>query len=253
MTAQGVLADRVAIVTGAAQGIGAATARRLAADGASVAAFDLDRDRAAQALVDLPGEHLAVGCDVTDRAAVRAGIAEVVARFDRLDVLVNNAGITRDVMFHKMSTDDWEDVIATHLTGAFHMTQAAQEHMVRGNWGRVVMLSSRSALGNRGQANYSAAKAGLQGLVRTLAIELGPFGITVNAVAPGFVETAMTRAIVERTGRSWADLAAAASERAAVRRIGQPEDIAAVIAFLASPGSGFVTGQTIYATGAPAV
>lgn len=247
------LQGRVAVVTGAAQGIGAATARRLAADGATVVGVDLDAGKAAEALAGLPGETLALACDVTEREEVRAGVAQVIERFGRLDVLVNNAGVTRDALFHKMSPEDWELVLATHLTGTFHMTQAAQEHMVRQRWGRVVMLSSRSALGNRGQANYAAAKAGLQGLTRTLAIELGPFGITVNAVAPGFVDTAMTRAIVAKTGGSWEDLVAAATERAAVRRIGQPEDIAAVIAFLASPESGFVTGQTIYATGGPTV
>lgn len=152
-----------------------------------------------------------------------------------------------------MGDDDWDLVLATHLTGSFYVTQAASESMVKNKYGRIIFLSSRSALGNRGQANYAAAKAGLQGLARTLAIEMGPYGITANCVAPGFVETAMTKAIIEKTGGSWKDLVAAASERAAVKRIGRPEDIAGVIAFLASPDSGFVTGQTIYATGSPAV
>jgi 3-oxoacyl-[acyl-carrier protein] reductase len=247
------LQGRVALVTGGAQGIGAATVRRLAQDGASVVALDLDVPAASHVIEDLPQPGLAVGCDITDRAQVRDAVGQVIERFGRIDILVNNAGVTRDNLFFKMSDDDWDLVIATHLTGSFYMTQAVQEHMVREKFGRIVFLSSRSALGNRGQANYSTAKAGLQGLARTLAIELGPFGITANTVAPGFVETAMTRAITEKTGASWDELVKAASERAAVRRVGQPEDIAAVIAFLASPESGFVTGQTIYATGSPAV
>lgn len=247
------LQGRVAVVTGAAQGIGAATVRRLAADGAAVAAFDLDLAGAEAVVAGLPGPALAVGCDVTSREQVEAGIAAVVERFGRLDILVSNAGITRDNLLFKMSDEDWHAVLATHLTGAFYCSRAAQRHMVEQRYGRVVFLSSRSALGNRGQANYATAKAGLQGLTRTLALELGPFGVTVNAVAPGFVETAMTRAIVERTGGSWEDLTRAAAEQAAVRRTGRPEDIAHVIAFLVAEESGFVTGQVLYATGGPTV
>lgn len=247
------LQGRVALVTGGAQGIGAATVRRLAEDGASVVCLDLDEAAASRAVEGLAQDGLGVGCDVTDRQQVQQAVGRVVERFGRVDILVNNAGVTRDNLFFRMSDEDWDLVLATHLTGSFYVTQTVQEHMVREKFGRIIFLSSRSALGNRGQANYAAAKAGLQGLARTLAIELGPFGITCNAVAPGFVETAMTRAVIEKTGGSWDDLVAAATERAAVRRIGQPEDIAAVIAFLASPDSGFVTGQTIYATGSPAV
>jgi 3-oxoacyl-[acyl-carrier protein] reductase len=247
------LEGRVALVTGGAQGIGAATVRRLAAEGARVVALDLDEGRAAEVVRGLPQEGFGVGADVTDRAQVRGAVDRAVDRFGRIDILVSNAGVTRDSLFHKMTGDDWNLVLATHLTGTFNVTQAVQEHMVRDRFGRIVFLSSRSALGNRGQANYSAAKAGLQGMARTLAIELGPFGITVNTVAPGFIESAMTRAIVEKTGQSWDELVEAMTARAAVRRTGQPEDIAAVIAFLASPDAGFVTGQTIYATGSPAV
>jgi len=247
------LSGRVAVVTGGAQGIGAATVSRLAADGANVVALDLDEAGARSVVDGLPQEGLGVGCDITSRQEVQSAIGQVVEKFGRIDILVNNAGVTRDSLFFKMTDDDWDLVLATHLTGSFYVTQTVQEHMVRERFGRIVFLSSRSALGNRGQANYAAAKAGLQGLAKTLAIELGPFGITCNTVAPGFVETAMTRAIVEKTGGSWEDLVKGATERAAVRRTGQPEDIAAVIAFLASPESGFVTGQTIYATGSPAV
>lgn len=247
------LEGRVAMVTGGAQGIGAATARRLAEDGASVVVLDLDGTAAAEVVDSCATPGLGIACDITDRQQVRKAVRQALERFGRIDVLVNNAGVTRDALFHKMSQDDWDLVIATHLTGSFHVTQEVQEHMVKAQFGRIIFLSSGSALGNRGQANYATAKAGLQGLTKTLAIELGPFGITVNAVAPGFIETAMTRAIVEKKGGSWEDLVAAAAERAAVRRIGQPEDIAEVIAFLSSPGSGFVTGQTIYAAGRPTV
>lgn len=250
------LEGRVAVVTGAAQGIGAATARRLARDGARVAVLDLDADKAQTVVDDIAaagGDAVAYGCDVTDRAQVEAAVDGTAERFGQLDILVNNAGVTRDALLFKMTDDDWQLVIDTHLKGSFFCTRAAQRHMTARKYGRIVFLSSRSALGNRGQFNYAAAKAGVQGMARTAAIELGRFGITANAVAPGFVETSMTRSIVEKTGGSWDQLAAAAAERAAVGRIGQPDDIAAVIAFLASEESGFMTGQTLYVTGSPAV
>jgi 3-oxoacyl-[acyl-carrier protein] reductase len=248
----GGLDGRVAVVTGGGQGIGAATVVRLSADGARVASLDLDEQRAAAPLDGLPTESLPVGCDVTDRAQVDAAVERVLDRFGRLDILVSNAGVTRDNLLFKMTDEDWQTVVATHLSGGFYCARAAQAAMVRERHGRIIFLSSRSALGNRGQANYSAAKAGLQGLARTLAIELGPFGITVNAVAPGFIETPMTRALVERTGSSWEDLTRAAAERAAVKRTGRPDDIAAAISYLASDEAGFVTGQTLYVTGSPA-
>jgi len=245
---------RTALVTGGGRGIGAATASRFAAEGAAVVVSDLDREPAeavAQQISGAGGRALAVACDVTDRTAVEALFRAATAEFEAVDLVVTCAGILRDNLVHKMSDDDWDLVIDTHLRGTFLCAQAAQRLMVPRRFGKLVFLSSNSALGNRGQANYSAAKAGIQGLARTLAIELGPFNINVNAVAPGFVETRMTRAVAERTGIDYDALKKTASERAALRRTGRPEDIAAVITFLCSEEASFVTGQTLYATGSP--
>ena len=245
---------RTALVTGGGRGIGAATATRFAAEGAAVVVSDLDREPAeavAQQIRGGGGRVLSVACDVTERAAVEALFSAATEEFETVDFLVTCAGILRDNLVHKMSDDDWDLVIDTHLRGTFLCAQAAQRLMVPRRFGKLVFLSSNSALGNRGQANYSAAKAGIQGLARTLAIELGPFNINVNAVAPGFVETRMTRAVAERTGTDYDALKKAAAERAALRRIGQPDDIAGVITFLCSEEASFVTGQTLYATGSP--
>ncbi|MGV9914694.1 SDR family NAD(P)-dependent oxidoreductase [Streptomyces tendae] len=247
------LEGHVAVVTGGAQGIGAETCARLAQDGAIPVPLDLDEAGARRVAQALPNGGRGIGCDITDQDQVSAAVDQIVQQYGRIDVLVNNAGVTRDAMFYKMTRDDWDKVIATHLTGAFTITQEVTKHMVRREYGRLVFVSSRAALGNRGQTNYSAAKAGLQGMAKTLAIELGRYGITSNVVAPGFVETAMTRAITERTGQSWEELTAAMSDRAAVKRIGRPADIAGAIAYFCQPEAGFVTGQTIYATGSPAV
>ena len=245
---------RTALVTGGGRGIGAATANRFAAEGAAVVVSDLDREPAeavAQAIRDAGGRALPVACDETERSAVEALFNAAIQEFGSDDVLVTCAGIIRDNLVHKMSDDDWDLVIDTHLRGTFLCAQAAQRLMVPRRFGKMVFLSSNSALGNRGQANYSAAKAGIQGMARTLAIELGPFNINVNAVAPGFVETRMTRAVAERTGIDYDALKKAAAERAALRRTGRPEDIAGVISFLCSEEASFVTGQTLYATGSP--
>ena len=245
---------RTALVTGGGRGIGAASANRFAAEGAAVVVSDLDREPAeavAQAIRDAGGRALPVACDVTERSAVEALFSAAIQEFESVDVLVTCAGITRDNLVHKMSDDDWDLVIDTHLRGTFLCAQTAQRLMVPRRFGKMVFLSSNSALGNRGQANYSAAKAGIQGMARTLAIELGPFNINVNAVAPGFVETRMTRAVAERTGIDYDALKKAAAERAALRRTGRPEDIAGVISFLCSEEASFVTGQTLYATGSP--
>ena len=251
----GRLDGRVALVTGAARGIGAATATRLAAEGAAVALADLDEAQARQTAqqIDASGERtLGIGCNVADSEQVRRMVDRTLERFGRLDILVNNAGITRDNLLFKMSDDDWDAVIGVHLRGAFLCARAAQKPMVEQKYGRIISLSSVSALGNRGQVNYSAAKAGLQGLTRTLAIELGPFGVTANAVAPGFIDTEMTRATAERLGLTPEQAQAGASARIALRRIGQPSEVASVIAFLASDDASYVSGQIIYVNGGPA-
>ena len=241
--------DRVALVTGGARGIGAATARLLAAEGAKVAVSDLDEAPAREVADPIGG--LAVACDVSVRAQVDAMVELTVKELGGLDILVTCAGIIRDNLLFKMSDEDWDAVIDTHLKGTFLCARAAQKQMVEKKYGKMVFLSSTSALGNRGQANYSAAKAGLQGMARTLAIELGPFNVNVNTVAPGFVETRMTRATAERMGMDFETFKLGAASQIPLRRIGQPEDIANVIAFLCSDESGFVSGQTIYARGGP--
>ena len=246
--------SRVAIVTGAARGIGEATARKLAADGLSVAVVDLDEGACANtvtAIHDAGGTALAVGADVSDATQVTAAVERITAELGAPTVLVNNAGVLRDNLLFKMSEDDWETVMAVHLRGAFLFTRAVQKHMVDAQWGRIVSLSSTSALGNRGQANYAAAKAGLQGFTKTLAIELGRFGITANAVAPGFIVTDMTAATAARVGVEFEQFKEGAAAAIPVRRIGQPEDIAALASFLASEEAGFVSGQVIYVAGGP--
>ncbi|HLQ60980.1 MAG TPA: 3-oxoacyl-ACP reductase FabG [Candidatus Acidoferrales bacterium] len=246
---EGRFQDRVVLVTGGARGIGAATARRFAAEGARVAVSDLDRAPAQETAREIKG--LAIAADVSDRGQVEAMVERCEKELGGLDVLVTCAGIIRDNLLHKMSDEDWDAVIDTHLKGTFLCARAAQRVMVARRWGKMVFLSSTSALGNRGQANYSAAKAGIQGLARTLAIELGQFNVNVNAVAPGFIETRMTRAVAERTGVDWEQMKQGAAMQIPLRRIGQPEDIAGLIAFLCSEDAGFVTGQTVYARGGP--
>jgi 3-oxoacyl-[acyl-carrier protein] reductase len=241
--------DRVALITGAGRGIGAATAQLMAKEGAKVAISDLDEGPAKEVAGPIGG--LAVACDVSDRTQVEKMVERTVEELGRLDVLVTCAGIIRDNLLFKMSDDDWDAVIDTHLKGTFLCARAAQKHMVEQKYGKMVFLSSTSALGNRGQANYSAAKAGLQGMARTLAIELGPFNVNVNTVAPGFVETRMTRATAERTGIDYEAFKLGAASQIPLRRVGQPEDIANVIAFLCSDESSFVSGQTVYVRGGP--
>ncbi|MBB4930115.1 3-oxoacyl-[acyl-carrier protein] reductase [Lipingzhangella halophila] len=245
---------RVAIVTGAARGIGAATARRLAAEGHSVGVVDLKEDDAkgtVQEIVNDGGTATAVGADVSDADQVSAAVNTVAEQLGPPTILVNNAGVLRDNLLFKMSEDDWDTVLGVHLRGSFLMSRAVQEHMVNAGWGRIVSLSSSSAQGNRGQVNYSSAKAGLQGFAKTLAVELGKFGVTSNAVAPGFIVTEMTKATAARVGMEFEDFKQAAADRIPVRRSGKPEDIAATIAFLTSEEAGFVSGQVIYVAGGP--
>jgi 3-oxoacyl-[acyl-carrier protein] reductase len=237
-----------ALVTGGAKGIGAATAARLAAEGAHVVVADFDEAAAQETARAIGGT--AVRCDVTSREDVEAAAAAAAAR-GSLDILVTCAGIIRDNLLFKMSDDDWDAVIDTHLKGSFHAARAAQQHMVAQKSGKIVLISSTSALGNRGQTNYSTAKAGLQGMTKTLAIELGPYNVNVNCVAPGFIATAMTQQTAERMGVPFQDFAKAASEQVPLRRVGRPEDVAATIAYLCSEDAGYVSGQVIYVRGGP--
>ncbi len=246
--------QRIAIVTGGARGIGAAIARRLAADGLAVAVLDLkeaDADATVEAITSAGGRAIAVGADVSQADQVAAGVEKVAAELGPPAVLVNNAGVIRDNMLYKMTDSDWDTVMGVHLRGAFLMSRATQKYMVDQRFGRIISLSSSSALGNRGQANYSTAKAGLQGFTKTLAIELGQFGITANAIAPGFIVTDMTAATAARVGVEFGEFQKAAASQIPVRRVGQPDDVAHVASFLASEGSGFVSGQVIYVAGGP--
>ncbi|SHK97295.1 3-oxoacyl-[acyl-carrier protein] reductase [Pseudonocardia thermophila] len=247
-------AGRVAIVTGAARGIGAAVAKRLAADGHAVGVFDLDEAGAKNTAAEIAadgGKAIAVAVDVSDEAGVNAAVERVAAELGPPVVVVNNAGVIRDNLLFKMSVDDWDTVANVHLRGAFLVTRAAQKYMVEAKFGRIVNMSSTSALGNRGQANYSAAKAGLQGFTKTLAIELGKFGVTANAIAPGFIQTEMTKATAERIGIPFEKFIEESAKAIPVQRVGQPEDIANLASFLVSDGAGFVSGQVIYAAGGP--
>lgn len=246
--------QRTAIVTGGARGIGAATAIRLAADGHKVAVLDLEESAAkatVEAIESAGGTAAAFGANVADEQAVAAAVDAVTERLGAPTVLINNAGITKDNLLFKMTVGDWDAVMGVHLRGAFLMTRAVQKHMVDAAWGRVVNLSSTSALGNRGQANYSAAKAGMQGFTKTLAIELGKFGVTANCIAPGFIASEMTKATAERIGVDWEDFKAARAKEIPVQRPGAPEDIAQTVSFFVDERSSFVSGQVIYVAGGP--
>jgi 3-oxoacyl-[acyl-carrier protein] reductase len=245
-----------ALVTGGARGIGAATARRLARDGLAIAVLDLDAGACAPVVDEIQaagGSAVAIGADVSSEDDAERAVRETVDALGAPTVLVNNAGILRDNLLFKMSVDDWDAVMSVHLRGAFLMSRAVQSHMVTQRWGRIVSLSSISALGNRGQVNYAAAKAGLQGFTKTLALELGPFGVTANAIAPGFIATDMTRATADRMGVPFAEFTEAVAKETAVRRVGMPEDIAGTVSFLVSDDASFISGQTIYVTGGPTI
>jgi 3-oxoacyl-[acyl-carrier protein] reductase len=243
---------RVAIVTGAGRGIGAAIANRLAADGMSVGVVDLDEQgsrRTAKEIIENGGRAIPIGADVADETAVANAVQQTAAELGPVTVLVNSAGIIRDNLIFRMSTADWDSVMDVHLRGAFLMTRAAQTHMTQAKWGRIVNISSTSAMGNRGQANYAAAKAGLIGFTKTLALELGKFGVTANAIAPGFVETEMTAATAARQGLDFEEWKSSIARDIPLGRIGQPEDVAAVASFLCSEDAGYVSGQVIYVSG----
>jgi len=244
---------RVAVITGAARGIGFGTAQRFASEGASVAIVDLDEAAAQEAAAKIElvdgAKAIGVGCDVSDSAAAEAAVQRVVDELGGIHILVNNAGITRDNLLFKMTEDDWDLVMGVHLKGPFNMTKAAQKHFVEQKYGKILNLSSVSALGNRGQANYSAAKMGVQGFTRTLGIELGPFGINANAIAPGFIATEMTDATAARLKMDVEEFRKLNADANPVRRVGFPEDIAAAAAFLCSDEASYITGQTLYVDG----
>ncbi|MDJ0359528.1 3-oxoacyl-ACP reductase FabG [Rhodococcus sp. H29-C3] len=245
---------KTAVVTGSARGIGAAVAKRLAKDGFGVAVVDLDEDSCADtvgAIQAAGGQAVAIGANVADEESVKTAVDRIANEFGAPTVLINNAGITRDNLLFKMTVEDWDSVLGVHLRGSFLMTRAIQKHMIDAKWGRIVNLSSTSALGNRGQANYSAAKAGMQGFTKTLAIELGKFGVTANAIAPGFIETEMTAATAARVGVPFEDFKAAAASQIPVNRVGNPDDIAHLASFFVSEGAGFISGQIVYAAGGP--
>ncbi|MFE3002585.1 3-oxoacyl-ACP reductase FabG [Nocardia sp. NPDC059246] len=245
---------RTAIVTGAARGIGAAVAKRLAADGFAVAVLDLDEPAAklvAEAIETSGGHALAVGVDISDESGVKAAVQRIGEELGEPTVLVNNAGIIRDNLLFKMSVDDWDAVMNVHLRGSFLMSREVQAYMTKSGWGRIVNLSSTSALGNKGQANYASAKAGLQGFTKTLALELGKFGVTVNAIAPGFIETEMTAATAQRMGVPFEEFKKARAAQIPVARTGVPNDIAHAVSFFVSEDAGFVSGQVLYVAGGP--
>jgi 3-oxoacyl-[acyl-carrier protein] reductase len=244
----------VGIVTGAGRGIGAGIAHRLARDGLAVGVLDLDEVAAQDITASIHrfgGRAVAIGGDVSDPDQVLDAVARVEEQLGPPTVLVNNAGVTKDAMLFKMTVEQWDTVIGVHLRGAFLMTRAVQKHMTAAGWGRIISISSTSALGNRGQANYSAAKAGLQGFTKTVALELGKFGITVNCIAPGFIVTDMTRDTARRLGIPWDDYVRARARDIPVTRPGEPADIAHAVSFFASDMAGFVSGQVLYVAGGP--
>ena len=250
----GLSADRVAVVTGAARGIGAAIALRLARDGLDVAILDLDAAACVETATQvrsLGRRSVEVGVDVSDEASVARAMAAIVDGLGTPSVLVNNAGVLRERTLTKTDLADWELMLNVNLRGSFLMSRAAVPHLRAAGHGRIVNLSSTGALGEIGLAAYSAAKAGLLGLTKTLAIELGRYGTTVNAVAPGFVASAMTAGVAERVGASFEEMQRSISATIPVGRVGTPEDIAHAVAFFVDGRSDYVNGQVLYVAGGP--
>jgi len=246
--------NRVAFITGGSRGIGKGIAETFAEEGAKIAIIDINEE----ALNEVEAEFkekgytiLTMQANVVNAEEVEAAMEQVVSQFGSLDILVNNAGIIRDNLLFKMTDSDWNQVIDVHLKGTFNASRAAQKYMVKQNYGRIINISSTSALGNPGQANYATVKAGIQGFTKTLAKEIGKFGITTNAVAPGFIETDMTKATAERVGIPFDEFVKGAASRIPVRRSGQPSDIANAVAFFADEKSSFVNGQVLYVAGGP--
>ncbi|HSE64145.1 MAG TPA: 3-oxoacyl-[acyl-carrier-protein] reductase [Thermoanaerobaculia bacterium] len=237
---------RIALVTGASRGIGAAIARRLGAEGATVLAAARSAEgleRVVSEIVAGAGRAEAVTIDISDPASIESAVKESLASHGQIDVLVNNAGITEDNLVLRMSRESWDRVLTTNLTGAFLLTQAVVKSMVRRRYGRIVNVTSIVGLmGNAGQANYAAAKAGLVGLTKSVARELGSRNVTCNAVAPGFIETAMTDRMTE-------EARAALTGQIPLQRLGRPEDVANAVAYLASEEAGYVTGTVLNVSG----
>ena len=240
------LTDQVALVTGASQGLGKAMAVALGCSGAKVACVARSVEKlnaTVEQITAAGGQALALPCDVKQRESVDQVVDTVVEKWDRLDILVNNAGVTRDTLLPRMSDDEWDDVLVTNLRGAFLFARAASRVMMRARYGRIINISSVSGLiGNAGQTNYSASKAGLIGFTRSLSRELAGRKVTVNAVAPGFIESDMTRVLGEA-------LLTEAKKRIPAKRLGTPEEIAAAVLFLASPAAAYITGQVLTVDG----
>jgi 3-oxoacyl-[acyl-carrier protein] reductase len=240
------LAGQVALVTGASRGLGKAIAIELAANGARVACVARDQDKLAEtvnAITQAGGQAEAFACDVKDRSTIDKIVEEITGKWGRLDILVNNAGVTRDTLLPGMSDADWDDVLTTNLTSAFLFARAVARHMMRARYGRIINVSSVSGLiGTAGQTNYSASKAGLIGFTRSLSRELGGRKVTINAVAPGYIESDMTKAMGDA-------LVEESKKRIPAKRFGTPQDVAAAVLYLASPAAAYVTGQVLTVDG----
>jgi 3-oxoacyl-[acyl-carrier protein] reductase len=252
--------DKVVIITGGARGIGAETAVKFAENGAKVAIFDLNTQGAKETASKIQrgnGTCLTFSLDITKRVDVQTAVEQVVKEFGTIDILINNAGALKDNLSGQLTEEEWDFVLDVNLKGSFICSQAVQKYMVQQGNGKIVMTSSQAAVGSPGRINYAAAKAGIQGMMKTLAMELGPFGINVNAVAPGFIETEMSKVsedFAKRRGiENFSEYKKAMLQRNPIRRVGQPEDVANVILFLASEDADYVTGQVIYVSGAPVV